>query len=82
MFYPITCRVCGENPCPNEVGRVSATLKLTALRGDCEKCHRRDEYEHTVYFCSVKCLVQFVSEGGIEREEGIAVGTIRPWMGE
>jgi len=79
MLTVITCRQCGGNPCPNEIGEVSATIVLEALRGRCEKCSHRDTREQKIWFCSPECMLAFIAEGELDREVGIANGTINPW---
>jgi len=82
MLYLVVCAQCGHNPCPEKIGQVSVTLKLTGLRKICEKCHHWENCEHSISFCSAECLAKFMSEGKLEREIGITAGIINPWMGE
>lgn len=79
MLTIITCAQCGDNPCPNEIGDVSVTVVLGTLRSVCEKCYHRENGEHKIWLCSPKCLLDFIAAGRLEREVGIANGTIRPW---
>jgi hypothetical protein len=52
------CHWCNGTSIP--IGQVSCNLKLQASEW-CGHCHKNDQREYFLFFCSPKCLVEYIS---------------------
>lgn len=61
--------------------RLSSNWCPSSLRKVCGECGHRDDRSSKIWFCSPKCLLDFIAAGRLEHEVGVANGTIDPWAG-